>query len=71
MTVDEAQRFFMERAHLPGPAARNEAERGTYDPTYGGYFLGKRAALKLRNRTFPALLKDEPRSALLLGKPLE
>ena len=25
-----------------------EAERGAYDPTYGGYFLGKRAALKLR-----------------------
>jgi uncharacterized protein (DUF885 family) len=47
-TIDEAQRFFIERAHLPAPAARNEAERGTYDPTYGGYFLGKRAALKLR-----------------------
>ena len=25
-----------------------EAERGTYDPTYGGYFLGKRGILKLR-----------------------
>jgi hypothetical protein len=47
-SIDDAQRFFMERAHLPAPAARNEAERGTYDPTYGGYFLGKRAALKLR-----------------------
>src|SRR6185436_7889965 len=47
-TIDEAQRFFEQRAHLPSPAARQEAERGTYDPTYGGYFLGKRAALKLR-----------------------
>jgi hypothetical protein len=47
-TIDDAQKFFMEKAHLPSPAARNEAERGTYDPTYGGYFLGKRAALKLR-----------------------
>lgn len=47
-SIDDAQRFFMERAHLPAPAARNEAERGTYDPTYGGYFLGKRAALELR-----------------------
>jgi hypothetical protein len=27
---------------------RQEAVRGTYDPTYGGYFLGKLAALKLR-----------------------
>ena len=36
------------RSHLPAPAARQEAERGTYDPTNGGYFLGKLAALKLR-----------------------
>jgi uncharacterized protein (DUF885 family) len=47
-TVDQAATFFEERAHLPAPAARQEAERGTYDPTYGGYFLGKMAALKLR-----------------------
>ncbi|MEZ5417141.1 MAG: DUF885 family protein [Vicinamibacterales bacterium] len=47
-TVDQAAAFFEARAHLPAPAARREAERGTYDPTYGGYFLGKMAALKLR-----------------------
>jgi uncharacterized protein (DUF885 family) len=47
-TVDQAARFFEEKAHLPRPAARQEAERGTYDPTYGGYFLGKLAAFKLR-----------------------
>ena len=47
-TVDQAATFFEEKAHLPGPAARQEAERGTYDPTYGGYFLGKLAAFKLR-----------------------
>ena len=47
-TVDDAQRFFEREAHLPAPAARQEAERGTYDPTNGGYFLGKLAALKLR-----------------------
>ena len=41
-------RLFEERAHLPAPAARAEAERATYDPTYGGYFLGKVAMLKLR-----------------------
>jgi hypothetical protein len=47
-TVDEAAALFERSAHLPAPAARQEAVRGTYDPTYGGYFLGKMAALKLR-----------------------
>jgi uncharacterized protein (DUF885 family) len=47
-TVEQAAAFFEEKAHLPAPAARQEAERGTYDPTYGGYFLGKVAAFKLR-----------------------
>jgi len=47
-TVDQAARFFERNAYLPAPAARQEAERGTYDPTNGGYFLGKRAMLKLR-----------------------
>ena len=47
-TVDEAAAFFEREAHLPTSVARLEAERGTYDPTNGGYFLGKLAALKLR-----------------------
>ena len=47
-TVDHAAELFETRAHLPAPAARQEAERATYDPTYGGYFLGKLALLKLR-----------------------
>ena len=47
-TVDAGAMLFEEAAHLPGPAARQEAERASYDPTYGGYFLGKLAALKLR-----------------------
>jgi len=48
-TLDQAASFFEREAHLPAPAARQEAVRGTYDPTYGGYFLGKLAALKLRH----------------------
>jgi len=48
-TVDQAAALFEQKAHLPPPAARQEAERGTYDPTYGGYFLGKMQALKLRD----------------------
>lgn len=47
-TLDEAQRCFEERAFVAAPAARREAERATYDPTYGGYFLGKRGLLQLR-----------------------
>ena len=47
-TIDQAAELFEARAHLPAPAARQEAVRGTYDPTYGGYFLGRMAALKLR-----------------------
>jgi hypothetical protein len=47
-SIDRAAQLFETDAHLPAPAARQEAIRGTYDPTYGGYFLGKMAALKLR-----------------------
>ncbi len=47
-SVDDAAHFFEARAHLPPAAARREAERSAYDPTNGGYFLGKRALLKLR-----------------------
>lgn len=47
-TLDDAQRCFEREAYVAAPAARREAERGTYDPTYGGYFLGKRGLLKLR-----------------------
>jgi uncharacterized protein (DUF885 family) len=47
-SIDQAAQFFEREAHLPAPAARQEAVRGTYDPTYGGYFLGKVAAFKLR-----------------------
>jgi uncharacterized protein (DUF885 family) len=47
-TLDDAQRCFERQAYVAAPAARREAERGTYDPTYGGYFLGKRGFLALR-----------------------
>jgi uncharacterized protein (DUF885 family) len=47
-TLEEAQRCFTEQAYLAPAAARREAERATYDPTYGGYFLGKIGMLALR-----------------------
>ncbi|MGQ0647158.1 MAG: DUF885 domain-containing protein [Gemmatimonadaceae bacterium] len=48
-SVDDAARFFEEQAFVPRPAARQEAIRVVYDPTNGGYFLGKHALLKLRD----------------------
>jgi uncharacterized protein (DUF885 family) len=47
-TLEQAQRCFTEQAYVAAPAAKREAERATYDPTYGGYFLGKRGLLTLR-----------------------
>jgi uncharacterized protein (DUF885 family) len=47
-TLADAQRCFENEAYVATPAAKREAERATYDPTYGGYFLGKRAIMKLR-----------------------
>jgi hypothetical protein len=47
-TLEAAQRCFEEEAYVATPAAKREAERAVYDPTYGGYFLGKRGILKLR-----------------------
>jgi uncharacterized protein (DUF885 family) len=47
-SVDQATALFEREAHLPPETAAREAGRGTYDPTYGGYFLGKLAAFKLR-----------------------
>ena len=48
MTVDEASRFFMENAFLEALPARKEAVRGTFDPMYLNYTLGKLMILKLR-----------------------
>jgi len=47
-TLADAQRCFEEEAYVAAPAAKREAERATYDPTYGGYFLGKRGFITLR-----------------------
>ena len=48
MTVEEATRFFMEHAFLEELPARKEAMRGTFDPMYLNYTLGKLMILKLR-----------------------
>lgn len=48
MTVDEATKFFMENCHSEEKPARQEAIRGTFDPGYLNYTLGKLMILKLR-----------------------
>ena len=48
MSVDEGTKFFMENCHYEEKPARSEAMRGTYDPGYLNYTLGKLMILKLR-----------------------
>jgi hypothetical protein len=48
--VDEATRRFENDAFLRGPAARSEAERAAYDPTYGRYTWGKLVIRDLREQ---------------------
>ena len=48
MSVDEATRFFVENAYYENQPARSEAIRGTFDPGYCFYTLGKLEILKLR-----------------------
>lgn len=50
MSVDEATRRFEQDAFIEGPAARQEAERATYDPGYGAYTWGKLAIRDLREQ---------------------
>ncbi len=48
MDVPEAARRFEADTYLSGRAARSEAERATFDPTYGRYTWGKLALRDLR-----------------------
>jgi uncharacterized protein (DUF885 family) len=49
MTVDEATKFFQENCYYEEKPARSEAMRGTFDPGYLNYTLGKLQILKLRD----------------------
>ena len=48
MTLEEATNFFMDNAFMEELPARKEASRGTFDPMYLNYTLGKLMILKLR-----------------------
>ena len=49
MTVEEAKNFFMEKSFIQEPVAMIEARRGTIDPMYLNYTLGKLLIKKLRD----------------------
>lgn len=48
MTLEEGTRFLMEHAYFEETPAISEARRGTFDPGYLNYALGKLLLLKLR-----------------------
>jgi len=48
MSVEQGVRFFRDEAFMEEASARREAERGTFDPTYLVYSIGKLMLLKLR-----------------------
>ena len=47
-SVEQAVRFFRDECFMEEGGARREAERGTFDPTYLVYSVGKLMLLKLR-----------------------
>ena len=49
MTVEEATRLFQTQGHQPAAVSQAEAKRGTSNPTYGYYTMGKLMILKLRD----------------------
>jgi len=49
MSLDEATEFFRENCYYEEKPARQEAVRGTFDPGYLNYTLGKLQILKLRD----------------------
>jgi len=48
MTLDEATSFFQTNAYMEPANAQREATRGTFDPGYLVYALGKLEIMKLR-----------------------
>ncbi len=48
LSVEQGVRFFRDEAYLEETSARREAERGTFDPSYIVYSVGKLVLMKLR-----------------------
>jgi len=49
MSIEEATKFFQDNCYYEEKPARSEAMRGTFDPGYLNYTLGKLEILKLRD----------------------
>ncbi|PTL78329.1 DUF885 domain-containing protein [Vitiosangium sp. GDMCC 1.1324] len=58
MTYEQAVRFFEEEAYMTHTNAEREARRGTSDPTYLVYALGKKMLLELREEAKARWGKD-------------
>ena len=74
MTVADATARFEADTFLLGPAARSEATRATYDPTYGRYTWGKLEIMSLRDEALAAWgtkfsLRRFHEAILALGAP--
>jgi hypothetical protein len=74
MTVAECERMFKEKAFQDAGNARQQAARGTYDPAYLNYTLGKLILLKLRadwlrDRSDEAALREFHDELLSHGSP--
>jgi len=74
MTLDQAKDFFKREAYMEEVTAEREAIRGTYDPTYLVYTLGKMEILKLRAeykklKGDKFMLKDFHNQLLKNGQP--
>ena len=48
MTIEQAEDYFVNEGYQPRPVG-SESKRGTSDPTYGYYTMGKLMILKLRD----------------------
>src|SRR4029078_8205539 len=82
LSVEQGMRFFRDEAFLEEATARREAERGTFDPTYLVYSLGKLMMLKMRHdykeqqgnkyslRSFHDAVLDQGSAPFLAMRPL-
>ena len=74
MTIDEATELFINRAKLAPVTAKQEAERGAFDPGYLSYTLGKIMLKELKKDFFIKYngkhsLKDFHNKIVSLGAP--
>lgn len=74
LTLDDAVALFERKAFLAGPAARAEALRGVWEPTYIRYTWGKVLVRRLRDQAKTAWGSDFTlprfhRELMALGSP--